>query len=174
MAHIRANNLEHARQEVRWLREHAPRHAMIETLAAHVEFAMGNPREAETEFRQALMVYPEHRGLIYGYAESLLASGKPDVALKLLSDKIQLFPGDAHLYELQSQAYTQQGKNLLRHQSQGEAYFRSFNLASAIEQMELALKSGDGDFYQLSIVEARLKQLRQMMGDPKEKKSFFQ
>lgn len=170
MAYLRTNNLGAARQEVRWLRGHAPRHAMIETLAAHLEFAMGNPREAENQFLQALSAYPGHRGLIYGYMEALLASGKPDAAIKFVGEKLQSFPGDAHLYELQSQAYTQQGRNLLRHQAQGEAYFHSYNLPSAVEQMELALKSGDGDFYQLSIVEARLKQLRQMMGDPKDKK----
>lgn len=173
MAHVRANNLEAARHEVEWLHANAPRHAMIETLAAHVEFAMGNPRAAEAQFRQALKQYPEHRGLIYGYAEALLATGQPEAAVKFLSEKQLVFPNDAHLYELQSQAYTQQGKNLLRHQAQGEAYFRNFHLASAIEQMELALKSGDGDFYQLSIVEARLKQLRQMMGEPKKEKGFF-
>ena len=169
MAHVRANNLQSARQEVQWLHDHAPRHAMVETLAANVEFAMGNPSEAQRLYRESLRTFPDHRGLIYGYADALLATGQPDAALKLLSEKVLIYPGDAHLYELQSQAYTQQGKNLLRHQAQGEAYYRSYNLASAIEQLELALKSGDGDFYQLSIVEARLKQLRQMMVDPKDK-----
>lgn len=170
MALVRANNLQQARLEVRWLREHAPRNAMIETLDAHLGFALGNAREAEDQFRRALKDFPEHRGLIYGYAEALLASGKADAALKFVSEKQPIFPDDAHLYELQSQAYTQQGKNLQRHQAQGEAYYRSYNLPSAIEQMELALKSGDGDFYQLSIVEARLKTLRQLLGDPKDRK----
>ena len=173
MALVRANNLQQARQEVQWLRTHAPRNAMIETLDAHIGFAIGNPREAEEQFRKALKDFPEHRGLIYGYAEAMLATGKTDAALKLLDEKQQIFPDDAHLYELQSQAYTLQGKNLLRHQAQGEAYYRSYNLGSAVEQMELALKSGDGDFYQLSIVEARLKVLRQQLGDPKKKKGFF-
>ncbi len=169
IARMRTNNLEAARQEVRWLHEHAPHHAMIETLAANVEASMGNPLEAQRIYQQALRTFPDHRGLIYGDADVLLATGQPDAALKLLAEKLQTYPGDAHLYELQSQAYTQQGKNLLRHQAQGEAYYRSYNLPSAVEQMELALKSGDGDFYQLSIVEARLKQLRQML-DPKDKK----
>jgi predicted Zn-dependent protease len=40
----------------------------------------------------------------------------------------------------------------------------------AIEQMDLAAKANDGDFYQQSIVEARLRQLRQMMGDEKKPK----
>jgi predicted Zn-dependent protease len=33
-------------------------------------------------------------------------------------------------------------------------------LPAAIEQLELARRSGDADFYQLSVVDARLKELR--------------
>jgi hypothetical protein len=36
--------------------------------------------------------------------------------------------------------------------------------------MELAAKASDGDFYQKSIVEARLKELRRMQGDEKKDK----
>lgn len=169
VARMRANQLEAAREEVAWLRNHAPRHAMIETLAANLLVAMGNPRQAESQFQQALAAFPTHRGLIYGYAELLLATSQPDVAVKLLNEKQQSFPDDAYLYELKSQAYTQQGENLLRHQAQGEAYYLRYNVPAAIEQMELAVKSGDGDFYQLSGVEARLKQLRLMLDDPKKK-----
>ena len=169
-AYVRAYALESAQQEVVWLRAHAPRHPMLESLAAHVEFLRGNLHEAETEYQRALADFPGHRGLIYDYAATLLAGGRPDAALKLLGNKQSLYPNDAHLYELQSQAYTQQGLNMQRHQAQGEAYFRSYNLPAAIEQMELALKYGNGDFYQMSIVEARLKQMRQLLGDPKDRK----
>lgn len=172
LALMRANEVGRARDEVHWLQANAPRHAMLETLAAHVEAASGNRQEAETRFRQALRVYPDHRGLIYGYAELLLATGQWESAIKLLKEKQTTFSWDPYLYELESQAWTQQGKNLLRHQAQGEAYFRRYNLAGAVEQMELAARSGDGDFYQLSIVEARLKQLRQMQAPPKEKGWF--
>lgn len=169
VARLRANQLEKAREQVAWLRDHAPRHPMIETLAANLLVAMGNQRQAAIQFQQALSAYPNHRGLIYGYAELLLATNQLDAALKLLNDKQLAYPDDAYLYELKSQAYTMQGKNLLRHQAQGEAYYLRYNLPGAIEQMELALKSGDGDFYQLSGVEARLKQLRAMLDDPKKK-----
>jgi hypothetical protein len=33
--------------------------------------------------------------------------------------------------------------------------------------MDLAVRAGDGDFYQRSIVEARLKELRTMIDEPK-------
>ncbi len=34
------------------------------------------------------------------------------------------------------------------------------SLPAAIEQLQLARSAGDGDFYQLSVVDARLKELR--------------
>jgi hypothetical protein len=36
------------------------------------------------------------------------------------------------------------------------------NVRGAVEQMQIALKSGDGDFYQLSATEARLRELRKI------------
>ena len=36
------------------------------------------------------------------------------------------------------------------------------NVRGAVEQMQIALKSGDGDFYQMSALEARLRELRKI------------
>jgi predicted Zn-dependent protease len=36
-------------------------------------------------------------------------------------------------------------------------------LPAAIEQLQLARGAGDGDFYQLSVVDARLKELRSQL-----------
>ena len=167
MAYLRDGNPDGATRQLAWLRASAPRHAMVEMLAANIEVARGDGAEAANQFRAGLAKYPDHRGLIYGYAELLLANNHTDDALKLLSEKLPLYPDDAYLYELQSRAYTLQGKGLLGHQAQGEAYFRRYDLPKAVEQMELAATIGDGDFYQLSIVEARLKQLNQMLAEAK-------
>ena len=52
------------------------------------------------------------------------------------------------------------GKRLLQHQAQAEYYALQGSLPAAIEQLQLARSAGDGDFYQLSVVDARLKDLR--------------
>jgi len=169
LALMRENNLDQAQQQLDKIRTIIPSHPMLETLAAKILNAQDRPLDALNQYRNALNVYPKHRALIYGYAENLLLLNRTDEVLKLLQDKQLAFPNDGYLYELQSRAYAAQGKDLLRHQAQGEAYYRSFNLDGAAEQMELALKSGDGDFYQLSIVEARLKQLQQLINDNKPK-----
>ena len=64
------------------------------------------------------------------------------------------------------------GKELLQYQAQAESYYRKFNLPLAIQQMEFAAKSKDGNFYQKSIVESRLKQLKfeNSLEDVKDKK----
>ena len=45
---------------------------------------------------------------------------------------------------------------------QGEAYARMGNITGAVEQMQLAVKSGDADFFALSSTEARLRELRKL------------
>jgi predicted Zn-dependent protease len=71
-----------------------------------------------------------------------------------------VYPRDSRLYSLQAQTYAALGKRLLQHQSQGEAYALEGSLPAAIEQLQIARSAGDGDFYQLSMVDARLKELR--------------
>ena len=85
----------------------------------------------------------------------------------MLNEKQSLYPDDAKIFELKSKAYANLGKRLLSHQAQGEAYVRRYNIPKAFEQMDLAVRANDGDFYQQSIVEARLKELRAMMDEPK-------
>jgi predicted Zn-dependent protease len=76
--------------------------------------------------------------------------------------RLQNFTEDPKLYLLQARAYALQGKRLAQHRSTGEAYARMGNVRAAVEQMQIALKSGDGDFYQLSATEARLRELRKL------------
>lgn len=157
-------------KELIWLKKNAPQHAMIQNLSARLEVARNNPQQAAKQYVAALKLYPDNRALIYGYAEHYLAIKQADKTVQLVKEKQPLYPDDAYLYDVLAKAYTMQNKALLSHQAQGESYYRKYDLARAIEQMDLAVKANDGDFYQKSIVEARLKQLRQMMGDEKKAK----
>lgn len=165
LAMLRKSDLAGAREQVAWLRRNAIPNALIETLATRVAVA-GQPFEvAGQQYLKALGEYPEHRALIYDYANHLLGSRQLDKLLQLIADKLDRFPDDPYLYELRARAYSIKGKSLLMHQAQGEAYARRYNLRGAVEQMDLAARATDGDFYEKSIVEARLSQLRQRLDD---------
>jgi len=167
VAYLRKNALPQAEKEVAWLKKNAPQHAMIENLSARLQVVENNPQQAAKQYAAALKLYPDNRALIYGYADHFLAIKQADNAIKLIKEKQGLYPNDAQFYDVLAKAYTMQNKLLLSYQAQGEAYFRKYDLARAIEQMELAVKANDGDFYQKSIVEARLTELRRMQGDVK-------
>lgn len=159
---LRARNFERAERELAQLGKGLPANAIVENLAAQIKLAAGKEDAALAQYRAALRSFPNRRPLIYGYAEALLQNRQNGEAMKVVAHELQSFPNDARLYQLQAQAYAAQGKRLLSNQALAEAYFRQGNLGAAITQLQIGLKSGDGDFYQLSAAEARLRQLRAM------------
>ena len=122
--------------------------------------AAGDAGSALTHYAAALKKFSRFRALVYDYAELLIQQNRPDAALKLVEEQRQYTPGDSRLYVLQARSYAAQGKRLLQHQAQAEAYLRQGHLRAAVEQLQIASRAGDGDFYQLSSVEARLRELR--------------
>jgi predicted Zn-dependent protease len=171
LALLRKNDLAGVQTQVKWLKNNAQKYnqknAFIENLIARLEVARNNPQAAASQYAKSLALYPNHRSLIYGYAEHFLAINQPDKAIKLVQDKRMQYPSDAYFYTILAKAYTAKNKNLLRFQAQGEAYYRQYNLKKAIEQMEFATKAKDGNFYEQSIVEARLKELKRLQDNEK-------
>ena len=144
---------------------------MIETLAARVKLAGGQTAEALDIYQAALRIYPQHRALIYEYAEALLRNDSADIALKFVSQQLQFTPNDRRLYGLQAQSYSALGDSMSQHRAQAEVYMQQGNFPAAVEQLQIALKSNEGDFYQMSSLEARLKELRALAAANKKDKS---
>jgi beta-barrel assembly-enhancing protease len=152
-------------------RKMLPSSPMIETLAARVKLATGQTAEALDIYRAALRIYPQHRALVYDYADALLRNNNADTALKFVSQQLQFTPNDTRLYRLKAQSYASLGDPMSQHRAQAEVYTRQGNFSAAIEQLQIALKSNEGDFYQMSSLEARLKELRALAAAKKKEKS---
>lgn len=135
-------------------------------LGADIAMAQKNYPLAQQRYQTALSTYPSARSLIFGYANLLITLNKLQQSIDFIKEKQTVLTHDAMLYELLSRAYTLQGRELLRHQAQAEAYYRRYNLPAAIGQMDLAVRAGDGDFYQKSSVEARLKEFKLQVTAP--------
>ncbi len=133
---------------------------MIETLAARVKQALGDRAGAAALLGEAYARYPHSRPLLYAQADALHEAGRNPQALDLLTESLRLYPRDARLHQRQARTYSALGKRSLQHQAQAEVYALQGSLPAAIEQLQLARSAGDGDFYQLSVVDAKLKELR--------------
>jgi len=158
---IRTREFARAQQEIVPLRKTPS--AIIANLDCHLAEVAGNSNNALKCYQEARRAYPGYRALFYGHAEQLLRARQPAAALQLIDARLLAYPDDARLYRLQAQAYAAQGNNLLQHRAQGEAYARTGQLGAAVEQFQIALKAGGGDFYQMSAIEARLRDLRSLM-----------
>ena len=74
---------------------------------------------------------------------------------------------DPRLWQLLSRAYAELGQRTAQHRAQAEVYVLRGSLPAAIEQLEIARKGGDGDFYELSAVDARMRELKQRLLEEK-------
>ncbi len=160
MARLGARQIRQAAADLADLRATGAASPMIETLAARVQHAAGDGPGALVTLGQALQRYPGHLPLVYAYTEGLQRAGKNRETLAALEEPLRRHPGDSRLRALQARTYAALGKRLLQHQAQAELYLIRGSVPAAIEQLQLAQVAGDGNFYELSAVEARLKELR--------------
>lgn len=143
---------------------------MIAGLAAEIRSAAGDAPQAQAMYREALQRYPQSRALVYAYAESLLAGRQYDQVQRFLESQLQLYTSDFMLYGLQAKSHAAAGNNLQKHRAQAEYYFLQGQLGPAVEQLELAQRAGGGNFYELSAVDARLRELRKLLAEEAKQK----
>jgi predicted Zn-dependent protease len=164
---LRDNQVDRAAKELATLRKQAQdipmdrNNPMLATLTGRVMRAEKNDGAALAFYRNAVQSFPQHRALIYDYADLLLQDNQSETALKLLSEQVGLHPTDTRLYDLQAKAYSIQGKALEEHQALAYSYAWQGNLYAAMEQLEMAKQAG-GSFYQLSSIESDLRELREL------------
>jgi predicted Zn-dependent protease len=157
---MRARQFAAAEREVAEIRRLGMVSPMIDTLATDARKAQGDFAGALKMYREARVRYPRNKALLYGQIDALLADGQAQAALKTATDELQLTPSDAALHGLQAKSYAALGKRLQQHRAQAELYVLRGQLVAAVQQLELAQKAGDGDFFEHSQVDARLRELR--------------
>jgi predicted Zn-dependent protease len=163
LALLRARRFADARVELARLQQRLPDHVLVGQLAAQLAHDEGRLDASIAAWKEALSRRPDSRGLHYGYLETLLEAGQAQPALDFVSQRLQISHNDDYLYELQARAYATLHKDLLQHRAQAEAYVCRGNISAAVDQLQIALNSADGDFYALSSTEARLKELRAIL-----------
>jgi len=160
VAYLRAKEPARAEAEIGRLRADKVVSPTIDMLAARARLAQDDPAGALALLSAGLTRYPHRRSILYAMLGTLQALGRFDEVQAALAGPLRLYPRDPKLHEARAKAYAGQGKRLLQHQAQAEVYLLQGSLPGAIEQLQLAQSSGDGNFYDLSVVEARLKELR--------------
>ena len=147
-------------EQIQWLFDNEQSNPMLSQLYINYLIKINKVTEAKKIYEQNLNLFPSNRSFIYGLADLYLETQDSEKAIKLLKENEQKFSQDPILYKLFAKGYANQGKKLLQYENLAEAAYYNFNLQEAIIRMDLAIKANDGDFYQKSRVESRLKQFQ--------------
>jgi predicted Zn-dependent protease len=149
--------------------------ALFASLQLDILAAPGQPKgvleRAVAEAELAHAKFPLSRGIARQYADILIESGRLDEATRFLRDQAQLYRSESKLHDLLAKAYARQGKRSLQHLALAESYALQGGLLSALDQLSMARKAGDGTFQDLAVIDARERELQERRRDEvKEKK----
>jgi len=134
---------------------------VVLALKAELELSERKPSQAIALLARALPANSNYRPLAYLYARALLAVGKPREALIFIGEQQRTWLADARLYALLAEAHQALGEQTQSHLAQAESYALQDRQSAAIEQLQMAQKAGGADFYTLSIIDARLREMKQ-------------
>ncbi|MGX0135462.1 beta-barrel assembly-enhancing protease [Cupriavidus metallidurans] len=141
---------------------------MLDVMAVELARAEGRTQDALTQAMATMRAFPLSHAAALAYADTLVAANKLDDAVAFLRSRTREETSRSEWWELLARAYAAQGKRLQQHQAMAEKYAMDGSYQAAIEQLQIARKAGDGDFYTLSEVDARLHQLQLQFKEEKQ------
>ncbi|NLF55134.1 MAG: M48 family metallopeptidase [Thauera phenolivorans] len=165
---LRAARFDEAAAVVDELRADVASSPWVDTLAAEIRLARKDGVGALALLEAARQRHPGYRSLEYALAEAQIQAGKPAAAVVGMRKALTQRGGDARLWLLLSRANAELGRRTAQHRAQAEVYVLRGSVPAAIEQLEIARKAGDGDFYELSAVDARLRELKTRLREDRE------
>ena len=140
--------------------------AVFAALALEIKLAPGQTAavklEGLKEAEQAHRQFPLGRGLANQYAEAMILNGKPEEATRFLREQALQYREEPKLHELLSKAYAAQGKQALQHIALAERYALLGGKQAALDQLAIARKAGDASFYDMALIDARERELKQL------------
>lgn len=161
-----------AEQELLLARKLKVTAAILERQLAEVKLAQGDASAALTIYREAMVRYPLNLALNYGYGQALIKLKRYDEALKFADMQLQSYPQDVRLHKMRAESYAGLGRGAQQHQALAEVFSLQGQTAGAIEQLQHAQKAGDANFYEQSVIDARLRELRKrLLEEQKEKRN---
>lgn len=129
--------------------------------SAEVFHHSGKINQAYGVYEQALKLYPDNAAIIYDYVELLLREKQYLKAKNLLETFIKRSPDNPRFYQFLANSRKNSGDTTGSHEALAEYYYQIGQTHQAIEQINIALKNKQLDFYTSSRLEARLAHIKE-------------
>jgi predicted Zn-dependent protease len=133
----------------------------IESTSIDLMMANSQYEAALKQLALVKSIYPSSRALGVTTINAQLKTKQYEQAITWLKNQSRSRPDETLWWSLLAQAYFQSGKKALHHSALAEKYVTEGAWVGAIEQMKLAKIAGDADFYQISEIDARARQIQE-------------
>lgn len=170
LALMRGRDYEGARRELDRLLESSPGQVEYVVQSARLYGVTGQPERGLAELERAYKANPKSYALAVELAEDQLAAGRAEQARKTLQPLLKSHADQPRVMELTALASARSGKRGEGYRYQAEFYYLTGAVDAAVQQLELAMREPGVDFYQSSIIEARLREVRAEAEDLKKQK----
>ncbi len=164
-AYYRAQDWGAAERELLAARRLKGGSAMLERLLAETRLAQGETQAGLAVYREAMLRFPLNMGLVYGYGAALIKARRFDESLRFVESQLQNYPADVRLHRMRAESFAGQGRRAPQHQALGEAFALQGQTGAAVEQLQLAQRAGDANFYEQSVIDARLRELKKQLAE---------
>ena len=152
-----------ARRETTLLLKTRADYVPYHILRAEIELAANNTSAGLNAYAEAGRKFPASLALTQRHASALLKNSQPAQARLLLDKAVRQRPQEPALYKMLASAAGESGNRLEAHRAYGEYYFLTGQPRAALEQFELAIRFANNNFYYVSSLEARIKEIRETL-----------
>lgn len=159
-AQLKQGRLEEAAHTADAMRRWAAFSPLVAGLSAEIAMARHDTDSAIKTLTAAYRDFPDRMSLVYALADAQIAGGQAAEAEKTVRRALSGHGNDARLWGLLAHANANLGHRSAQYRAQSEVYVLQGAWRAALEQLELARRAGDGDFYEMSAIDARLREIR--------------
>ncbi|HVL59077.1 MAG TPA: tetratricopeptide repeat protein, partial [Burkholderiaceae bacterium] len=134
-------------------------HPYLERLAVEARLSAGDLRAAVQRGRAAVKQFGDSRALAREYGRALVAAGDGAEAVAYLRETTGLIRSDPVLWRLRAEAHGMQDQRTEAHRAAAEEFALVGAWPAAIDQLRRAQRARDADYFVLSMIDARLREL---------------
>ena len=163
VAQFRAKNWKDAEKALSEARTHKIQSPLLDRLFAEIRLAQNDTSGALKAYTAALVKNPKNPALVYGHIEALLRLNRNAEAHAQAEQRTRQQPSDANAWRLLAKSAAALERKTAEHRAQGEFYALQGKTVAALEQMEIGQRAADGNFYEMSALDARLHELRRLV-----------
>jgi predicted Zn-dependent protease len=159
---FKQNNFKKAQAYLDSARKHADADSLFFT-SLQLDILLRN-KQNKTALKQAeaaVQAFPASRAIGAQYVNALIANQQSERAVTYLREQIGLYRQDFQLQKQLAKAYAAEGKEALQHVALAEFYALAGAISPALDQLSIARRSSDATYYDLAIIDARERDLRE-------------